>query len=213
MITAESFRQLKQVSMSVNAEKSKVRILEAFKSTSKQQREEIKELTGFANFNNFYNAGRTGVASPRVVVSLATVLDVSPRYLTGEIDEKLICDAAEIAEIFATYSTGKARKNAKAKPKSKKTGAKATKTPNKRGRPARVKPADDSAVLGSPAATPLASAKPIKTPKSSVAKPATSNAAISDDLLVKLLEALAIRSKYSVDAANTFEQIKALLLK
>jgi hypothetical protein len=208
MITAENFKTLKQVSISINPEKSKSRILDAFKSTDKKQKEEIRELTGFTNFNNFYNAGRTGVASPKVVLSLATILDISPKYFTGEIDDKESCDAADIADIFAKYGGQKGRKaSAAAKkaakaPKAAKT-EKAPKAAKKRGRPAKaVKPekkvADKSNKTVAPKAMPVRAAK---LPD------------VKDDSLVKLLEALAIRAKYSSEAAATYEQVKGLLLR
>jgi hypothetical protein len=228
MITTENFKTLKQISISVNPSKSGVRILEEFKNTNKLQKAEIQRLTGFSNFNNFYNAGKSGVASPKVVVALAHVLNISPQYLTGEIDDKGICDAAEIAEIFALYGSVKKSKKAKstksaakkvAKPAGTKTqdsssapakAAKTAKSADKEGQPAKV----ESVVVKTPEVKSAGIAKIAAVePPVALAVPVATVSAIDDDALFVLFEALSIRAKYSGNAAATFEQIKGLLLQ
>jgi len=242
MITKEQFKTLKQISISKDPEKSKVRILEVFKNSNRKEKDEIKDLTGFTNFNNYYNAGKSGVASPKVVVSLALVLDVSPRYLTGEIDDKKSCTAEEIAEIYAAYGAGAkkgrgakaaAKPAAKSAPKSAKPAPKAK--PAKAAKPA--KPAKPAKAPKAPAAKPVAKAAPAAKPKAEVrkrtkapvaakpaptvaapkaaAKPVTvaKSVAMEYDVLAKLLESLSIRAKYNSGAADTFTQVKELLLK
>jgi hypothetical protein len=230
MITKEEFKSLKQISISKNPEKSKVRILETFKNSTKAQKNEIQELTGFSNFNNYYNAGKTGVASPKVVVSLAAVLDISPKYLTGEIDEKGTCTADDIAEIFKAYGAGGSKKGRVRASKKDDTSEKPAKAP-KAAKPAK---AAKTAKAAKPAkavakATPKAvakapkAAKPAKAevrraaaPVAAVAKPVAVNSksvAMEYETLAKLLESLSIRAKYNSGAAETFAVVKELLLK
>ncbi|MCL2754424.1 MAG: hypothetical protein FWD35_01745 [Oscillospiraceae bacterium] len=235
MVSAEKFKALKQVSISKDPEKSKVRIAQVFKNTTKSQKEEIKELTGFSNFNNYYNAGKSGVASPKIVVSLATITNVSAKYLTGETDEKGTCDAAEIAEIFANYSTTDSRRKSRAGKTAKAAPVKAA--PAKAVAEPKAKSAKAAAPKAAPKAAPQKAA-PKAAPKAAavkstrgrkpraavlaenavaaapVAKAAVAKAiTLESDALVKLLESLSIRAKYSVNAADTFRQVKELLLK
>ena len=174
MSTSVNFNDLKKGNISVNAEKSKERIPQAYKGATKEQKDEIKKLTGFSP-NNFYNVANSGTASPKVVLSLAIILDVSPLYFTGEIDQKKPCDAAVVAEIFANYSSGKPRKTAAAKRKSvKKAPTKAKAAPVKAA-PAKAAPVK-AAPVKVPAAAPVrpapaAQSVPIKPPVKMVRAP------------------------------------------
>jgi len=106
MITVEQLRALKKGNASVDEKKSMARIPEAFKSASKSQKNEITELTGLTA-NAFYATAKSGVASPRAVLALAQILDISPYYLTGESDAKDHCDAVLLIEFFNRCSAPK----------------------------------------------------------------------------------------------------------
>ena len=185
MITAESFKTLKKANLTVDAEKSKTRISQAYKSADKHQKAEIRELTGIA-VNSFY----TGIASPKVVLSLSQVLGITPRYFTGEVNDKSPCDDAELSKLFKKYSGGK--KKSASKKKADKVNAK------------------DKRVVPNVTDNPKVADKPVK---SEIAAKPINKSNISDDSLVKLFEALAIRAKYSNDAAATYEQVKQLLMR
>jgi len=116
MISAEQLRALKKGNVSVDADKSRERIPEAFKSATKSQKDEIVNLTGLA-VNTFYGVARSGAASPRVVLSLSQILDISPYYLTGEIDEKKHCDAADLITFFNKCGGGSITKKPAPAPK------------------------------------------------------------------------------------------------
>jgi len=255
MSTSVNFNDLKKGNISVNAEKSKERIPQAYKGATKEQKDEIKKLTGFSP-NNFYNVANSGTASPKVVLSLAIILDVSPLYFTGEIDQKKPCDAAVVAEIFANYSSGKPRKTAAAKRKSvKKAPTKAKAAPVKaapakaapvkaapakaapvKAAPAKAAPVKAAPAKAAPAKAAPVKAAPVKVPAAAPVRPAPAaqsvpikppvkmvrapqaaikaqKSTIDDDSLIKLLEALAIRAKYSDDAAITYDAVKMLLVK
>lgn len=105
-LTSKQIGLLKKANVSVDSEKTKERIINDFKATSKSQEEEILALSGLS-VSAFYNVGKTGAASPKVVLSLAQVLDVSPFYYTGEIDEKSSCTDKEINRFFKKYRNKK----------------------------------------------------------------------------------------------------------
>ena len=87
MLSAEQMKTLKKVSVSKDNEKSKARLSEDYKSTTKENKAAISELSGF-KAQTFYSVFASGKATAKVVLSVAQVLDVSPFYYTGETDEK-----------------------------------------------------------------------------------------------------------------------------
>jgi hypothetical protein len=225
MITIEQLKALKKGNVSVNTDKSKVRIPEAFKKATTAQKDEIINLSGLSKFT-FYGAAKTGAASPRAVIALAQIMDISPFYLTGESDKKEPCDAAVLVEFFNKCS-GDEKKPAKSKlpakgkvtkaaPKPKVKPAKATKAPAakpvkavKKAAPVAVKPAKAKAA-------PVKAVKPkaVKTAVPAKTAPkAEKIIKIDDNSLIKLLEALAIRAKFGGEAEATYNKVVELLVK
>jgi hypothetical protein len=103
MITAKQLETLKSGNISVNAEKTKKRVTEAFKTALRQQREDILAMSEFTKVNNFYVVAKSGKTSPRTVIAIAQVLDISPYYLTGESDSPDPC-AGDIEDYFDKFS-------------------------------------------------------------------------------------------------------------
>jgi len=207
MITVEQLRALKKGNFTVDPEKTKERIPEAFKSATKEQKDALSEMTGFA-YNAFYGVARTGVASPKTVLAMSQVLDISPYYLTGEIDEKKSCDAVELAEFFNKCGVSKSAKSAKtAKVKAEKP-AKAAKV----GRPAKT---EKSVKVKAEKPVKIKAEKPAKLPKSvELPKPvpAKKRASVSDEDTVVLLKALSLRAKiYGGEAEATYRKVVSLL--
>ena len=90
MLTTEQMKNLKKVNVSKDADKSKTRISEDFKSSSGEIKTKIVELSGLGR-NTFYKSFNTGNASAKVVLAMAQTLDVSPYYYIGEADDKDSC--------------------------------------------------------------------------------------------------------------------------
>jgi hypothetical protein len=182
MIAIEQLKALKKSNVSVDTEKSKIRIPEAFKKATTAQKDEIINLSGLSKFT-FYGAAKTGVASPRAVIALAQIMDISPFYLIGESDKKEPCDAVVLLEFFNKCNSDKKK-------------------------PAKTKsPAKGKAVK---AAKPKAEKATIPTKAFPKAEKAVN---IDDGSLVKLLEALAIRAKFGGEAKVTYNKIVQLLVK
>jgi len=239
MITAKQFELLKKGNVAVNAEKCKARVPAAFKSATTEQRKQIFVLSGLKSHNSFYPIEKTGAASPKVVLSLAQVLGISPYFLTGESDSEKPCNDAVLNEFFKKCIAGKE--------KAKKTAAKAKKAATTKAKPpVAIKVADKPVAKKSTpakkqAATP---AKTVAAKKKQAAAPAKTVAAkkkqattpikpiiektvtpaklivkaekavkLDDNSLVKLLEALAVRAKFGGEAEATYNKVVELLVK
>lgn len=190
MITAEQLRALKKGNVTVNADKSRERIPDAFKSATKHQKDEIVALTGLA-VNTFYGVARSGAASPRVVLSLSQILDISPYYLTGEIDEKKHCDAADLASFF-TKCGGDLRV--------------------KKAVPARIAEAPEPQTA-QPAQTVIIREEPPAPQTPAAVYAAPSLTPLDEESLILLIKALAVRAKFGGEAEKTYGQVVGLLVK
>jgi len=211
MITVEQLRALKKGNASVDAEKSKTRIPEAFKNATREQKAALSEMTGFAS-SSFYNVSRTGTASPRMVLAMSQILDVSPFYLTGETDEKKSCDAVELAVFFNKCNSAKP-----AKVKEKPVKVKAEKTV-KAEKPVNVK----SVKVKAEKLVKIKAEKPVKVKAEKIApapapekKRVAAKAAVNDlETLELLLRALSLRAKfYGGEAEAAYREVAALLTK
>ena len=166
MITAKQFELLKKGNAAVNAEKCKVRVPAAFKSATTEQRKQIFELSGLKSPNSFYPIEKSGSASPKVVLSLAQVLGISPYFLSGESDSEKPCDDAVLNEFFKLCTGGKAKA-----PKAKKTAPKSKKaTATKAKPPVAKKVADKPVAKKSTPATTKQTTTPAKAVKPITAK-------------------------------------------
>jgi len=230
MITAKQFELLKKGNAAVNADKCKARVPAAFKSATTEQRKQIFELSGLKSPNSFYPIEKSGSASPKVVLSLAQVLGISPYFLTGESDSEKPCNDAILSQFFKKCTADKA--------KAKKTAPKAKKAATVKAKPPVAKKIADKPVVKnstpsttkqatSPAKTVAAKkkvappvktapAKPITEKTTAPAKPiakAEKTVKLDDNSLVKLLEALAIRAKFGGEAEVTYNKVVELLKK
>ena len=78
-------KQLKQVNISKDVEKTKARFKEVWKASSPAQKKEIQTLAAVA-MNTLGRIANTGSINARLTFAIAQVLNVDPLYLTGEID-------------------------------------------------------------------------------------------------------------------------------
>lgn len=99
MFTSETIKQLKQVNISADAEKTKARIAGLWKNAPKPKRAEVLELSGVA-LATVQRAYKTGNVSAKLAIPLAQTLDVNPFFITGESDSAGECTEALIAELL-----------------------------------------------------------------------------------------------------------------
>jgi hypothetical protein len=225
MLTAEQFKSLKKMNTSKDKNKSSKRIDEDYKATSKAQKAEIEALSGL-NVNSFYNAGKTGGASPKVVLSLAQVLGVSPFYYTGQIDEKEPVDDKSINQFLIEIGANEPIKqkrpyNRRSEPKATEPSAEA-----KAGKPSKLEKIEKAVQSKRTAKKKKVgkfktSAKSLhgkgvsiaETIAHSKAAPKTKGVGdLSKDEILTLVSALHIRAGLSAEAKKKLDGIKAILL-
>ncbi|MCL1844492.1 MAG: hypothetical protein FWF77_01150 [Defluviitaleaceae bacterium] len=91
MFKLEVIQSLKKVNVSKNAEKTKARVREVWAPLEREVREEILKL-GDIKKVSIERAYKTGGVSARVLVAMAQVLNIDPRWFTGEVDVKSTFD-------------------------------------------------------------------------------------------------------------------------
>ena len=92
-------QELKQNNISTDGEKTMQRTEELWKGASKENKETIERLAGVAR-STVQRVYKTGSISAKLVVSIAQTLDVDPRYLTGEVDERGNCSDDMLREFL-----------------------------------------------------------------------------------------------------------------
>jgi hypothetical protein len=124
MLNEATVKLLKQVNISKNTEKTAVRLKEALAAASRADKALIVSQTG-QNRNSLYRAVKTGSASARIIIPIAEVLNISPYFLDGSLDEKGECSDAIVKDYLLKlgykklFAAPKAvtREKAKAAPK------------------------------------------------------------------------------------------------
>jgi hypothetical protein len=233
MLTAEQFRTLKKMNASKDQEKSRERIDSDYKATSKKQKDELEALSGLSA-NSFYNAGKSGGASPKVVLALAQVLGVSPFYYTGKTDEKepltdklinqFLLEIGANAPVKAKRGydhktapkpaeKGAARKSEKlSKADKAEKAAKAVKSATKKAAEKTKRTVGKiKTTAGAVAEKAAPVVEKIAVPKASVSKSKAASDLSKDDIIT-LVSALHIRSGLSAEAKKKLDGIKAILL-
>jgi len=86
MLTLENLATLKQVNISKDADKTKERVEQLWKSQSNAKKKELTEFAGCiaATFHRIY---KSGAIHMKLALALAQTLNINPYYLTGEADE------------------------------------------------------------------------------------------------------------------------------
>lgn len=100
MYNADFLKPLKQSNISVDKEKTKQRARESFARASNKDKNAIQQLAGIGR-HAIYRAYTTGSIGAKLAVAFAQIMDINPRYLTGESDEPGEC-SDEIVRGFLT---------------------------------------------------------------------------------------------------------------
>ena len=102
MLSAEQIQSLKRSNVSIDAEKTKLRFEEIFKSAKIKQKQAVRELAGVSSqvAHNIYN---TGNISAKMVIAVSQVLNINPFYLTGEADEPGEFSEEALRELLMKY--------------------------------------------------------------------------------------------------------------
>ncbi|MCL2083569.1 MAG: hypothetical protein FWH04_10120 [Oscillospiraceae bacterium] len=102
MLSQEQMSKLKRVSVSVDPEKTRVRMKADFSAATKKKKAAIIELSG-QNRGTLYRVYRTGTATARMILAMSQHLNVWPYYYTGEYDEKKPCEDAYLLKFLQDH--------------------------------------------------------------------------------------------------------------
>ncbi|MDR2687890.1 MAG: hypothetical protein LBB75_09060 [Oscillospiraceae bacterium] len=195
MITSVLIQQLKQSNISKDGPKTGARVQEIWKAATAAQKQAVCELSGSAKAT-VYRIFKTGGISAKLAMALSQVLNLDPRYLTGEADDQGAYAEADVTKFLSRLGYDKLL--------------------NEQEKAARVaqrelarqkKEAPVTATAGAEEA-PAAAAEEKPSAKEAPVKDIVTN----EDILV-LLQALEIRAKAGIpEAKQLLGQIKILLL-
>jgi len=102
VLTESLIRQLKQVNISKDTEKTKERTREAWYAASKDAQEAIMSLTGITK-SSVQRAYKTGSISAKLALAFAQTLNLNPYCLTGESDEQADCSEELIRSFLGDH--------------------------------------------------------------------------------------------------------------
>ena len=187
MINERIIRKLKQTNISTNSEKTKARVHELWKASSKSQKHAVEKAAGISRAT-IYRVYNTGSISAKLVVPIAQNFNVDPNYLTGKSDIKGECTDALLLDFLTNLGYEKLLADVD------------------RGK-RRAK--DKSPAIGTISGMTDEEIEYVKTSEAS----AINNEDLSFEDLSLLLQALLLRERAGVEAAaDKMSKIKALLL-
>jgi len=214
MLSVPLIQQLKRVNISKDAEKTKTRFEEIWKSASPSDKDKIEELAGVAR-NTLYRIYNKGSITPKIVVSTSQVLNVSPYYLTGETDEKGESSDEILKEFLAKLGYGELlaqhETEQKVKKPRKKREAKA-KQPSASKAPSDEQTSEEDAEM-SDLSEPIEEIIIIQEEPCEKIDPASFFDEFDEEDIILLLRSVKIRAKAGVaDAIRQAEELKKILL-
>lgn len=99
MISEKIIKKLKQTNITNDPEKTKVRVHELWKASSKAQKHAVEEAAGISRAT-IYRVYNTGSISAKLVVPMAQNFNVDPNYLTGGSNAKGECTEELLLEFL-----------------------------------------------------------------------------------------------------------------
>ena len=86
MLTTTQIKSLKQNNISVDAEKTKQRVSQVWKSQKNATKNDVVALAGCSKAT-VYRIFDTGSINIKLAIAIGQVMNINPYYLTGEMDE------------------------------------------------------------------------------------------------------------------------------
>ena len=194
MVTLALIQQLKQSNISKDGPKTSARVQEIWKAASAAQKQAVCDLSGSAKAT-VYRIFKTGGISAKLALAISQVLNLDPRYLTGELDERGAYADADVAKFLSRLGYDKLLSDQE----------KAARVAQRELARQKKEAAAAVAAEEAPAAA-VAEEKP-------AAKEAPVNEIVTNADIAVLLQALEIRAKAGIpEAKQLLGQIKILLL-
>jgi len=199
MVTLALIQQLKQSNISKDGPKTSARVQEIWKAASAAQKQAVCDLSGSAKAT-VYRIFKTGGISAKLALALSQVLNLDPRYLTGEADERGEYVEADVAKFLSRLGYDKLLSEQE---KAARVAQRELARQKKEAAAAAAPAASAGAEEAPPAA---AEEKPVQ-------KEAPTNEIVTNADILILLQALEIRAKAGIpEAKQLLGQIKILLL-
>jgi len=193
MITSAMIQQLKQSNISKDGPKTSARVQEIWKAASAAQKQAVCELSGSAKAT-VYRIFKTGGISAKLAMALSQVLNLDPRYLTGESDDSGAYAEADVTKFLSRLGYDKLLNE------QEKAARVAQRELARQKKEAPAPAAEDAPVAAAAEEKPAAKEAPAR------------DIVTNEDILV-LLQALEIRAKAGIpEAKQLLAQIKILLL-
>ncbi|MCL1951290.1 MAG: hypothetical protein FWF60_00535 [Oscillospiraceae bacterium] len=195
MVTLALIQQLKQSNISKDGPKTSARVQEIWKAASAAQKQAVCDLSGSAKAT-VYRIFKTGGISAKLALALSQVLNLDPRYLTGELDDPGEYADGDVTKFLSRLGYDKLLSD------QEKAARVAQRELARQKKEAAAAPAAETEEA--PAAA--AEEKP-------AAKEAPAGEIVTNADIVILLQALEIRAKAGIpEAKQLLGQIKILLL-
>ena len=105
MLDTQVFEKLKQVDISKDHEKTSQRVKELWFTIGADVRNAILRLSGITKFT-VARTYKNGNISAALACAMAKVLEIDPKYFTGEIDVKTPCKEARIIDFLKSLGYG-----------------------------------------------------------------------------------------------------------
>jgi len=187
MFSDTFIKKLKQTNVSINADKTKSRMSEVWKSASRAQQNAILELSGVAR-PTVHRAYKVGNISAKLVIPVAQTMNVSPFYLTGEADDRAECTDDLLHKFLKKHNYASLLEEApKRKGRKKSAAAKAKKAPK-------------------------AAKAPAKAAKSAPVDEPVFDASLTEDEMIILMKSILLRAKTGGKYAKLAADLKKLLM-
>ena len=194
MVTLALIQQLKQSNISKDGPKTSARVQEIWKAASAAQKQAVCDLSGSAKAT-VYRIFKTGGISAKLALALSQVLDLDPRYLTGEVDDRGQYVEADVTKFLSRLGYDKLLSDQE---KAARVAQRELARQKKEASP----PAAEEA----PVAAAAAEEKPLS-------KEAPAGEIVTNEDILVLLRALEVRAKAGIpEAKQLLGQIKILLL-
>jgi hypothetical protein len=194
MITLALIQQLKQSNISKDGPKTSARVQEIWKAASAAQKQAVCDLSGSAKAT-VYRIFKTGGVSAKLALALSQVLDLDPRYLTGEVDDSGAYVEADVAKFLSRLGYDKLLSDQE-----------------KAARVAQRELARQKKEAAAPAAVTEEAPAVVAAEEKPVLKEAPANEIVTNADILVLLQALEIRAKAGIpEAKQLLGQIKILL--
>ena len=206
-------QRLKQVNVSTNAEKTKMRMANIWENAGKENRKELLKNASPAIYNIIGKISNSGRITAKMTILLCRHLDVNPFYLIGSSDSRGNYSESLLKKFLLGLGYDKLWSDYEQFLNPSEVADDATEAASLEGDGFFAKLTAAVNELEMERAAPAESVESVENVENvEEAEPEISQADLSEEEMMVLMRALMIRAKTKPEAAKAVEQIKKLLL-